>query len=132
MTTNVELQAFMDEDDGQTQGMMAWQLNVHQKTTYLSLKTMDLILKDGRWVPQTDFKGARDLKITCKILLKSLKLCSKKLFLYRIIIMMMMKDRYILRIPKSYGPPGNKPNKLPSNIVSTVRQWCVFSGVCMV
>uniref|UniRef100_A0A6M2DL09 Putative transposase n=1 Tax=Xenopsylla cheopis TaxID=163159 RepID=A0A6M2DL09_XENCH len=80
---DAELQALLDEDDSQTQEMMAEQLNVTQKTISLRLKSMGLTLKVGRWVPHTlTERQQENRKITCEMLLKRFK---KKSFLHRII-----------------------------------------------
>ncbi|GFX89624.1 mariner Mos1 transposase [Trichonephila clavipes] len=48
---DAELQALLDEYDGQTQEHLAEQLGVDQSTVSRSLKAMDKIIKVGRWVP---------------------------------------------------------------------------------
>ncbi|GFX16515.1 mariner Mos1 transposase [Trichonephila clavipes] len=48
---DAELQALLDEDDGQTQEHHAEQLNVDQSTISRRLKAMDKIIKVGRWAP---------------------------------------------------------------------------------
>ncbi|GFX74650.1 mariner Mos1 transposase [Trichonephila clavipes] len=53
---DTELQALLDEDDGQIQEHLAGQLNVNQSTVFCRLKAMGNIIKVDRWVPheQTD------------------------------------------------------------------------------
>ncbi|GFT88873.1 putative mariner mos1 transposase [Trichonephila clavipes] len=48
---DAELQALLDEDDGQTQEHLAEQLNVDQSTVSRHLKAMGKIKKVRRWVP---------------------------------------------------------------------------------
>ncbi|GFV48505.1 mariner Mos1 transposase [Trichonephila clavipes] len=48
---DAELQAFLDEDVGQTQEHLAEQLNVDQSTVFRRLKAMGKIIKFSRWVP---------------------------------------------------------------------------------
>ncbi|GFT93006.1 mariner Mos1 transposase [Trichonephila clavipes] len=45
---DAELQALLDEDDGQTQEHLVEQLNVDQSTVSRRLKAMDKIIKVGR------------------------------------------------------------------------------------
>lgn len=48
---DAELQTLLDEDDCQTQEMMAEELGVTQKTISKRFKDMGMISKVGRWVP---------------------------------------------------------------------------------
>ncbi|GFX76382.1 mariner Mos1 transposase [Trichonephila clavipes] len=70
---DAELQALLDEDDGQTQEHLAEQLNVDQSTVSRRLKTMGKI-KVGRWVPHelTD-RQQENRKIVCEMLLAHYK-----------------------------------------------------------
>ena len=47
----MELQAFLDEDDSQTQKQLAEQLDVSQQTVSSRLRKMEKIQKSGIWVP---------------------------------------------------------------------------------
>lgn len=61
---DAELQASLDEDDGQTQE----QLNVDRSTVDKRLKTMGKILKVGRWVPHELTESQKDRMKTEKSL----------------------------------------------------------------
>ncbi|GFW82751.1 mariner Mos1 transposase [Trichonephila clavipes] len=67
---DAELQALLDEDDGQMQELLAEQLNVDQSTVSRPLKAMGKIIKVGRSVPHalTD-RQQENRKIVCEILL---------------------------------------------------------------
>ena len=80
---DAELQALLDEDDGQTQQQLAEQLGVTQQTISLRLKAMGKILKIGRWVPhELTERQQENRKTTCEMLLARYK---RKSFLHRII-----------------------------------------------
>lgn len=57
-----ELQALLDEDDGQTQLQLAEQLGVTQQSVSTRLKAMGKILKVGRWVPHKLTERERERK----------------------------------------------------------------------
>lgn len=80
---DVELQALLDADNGQTQQQLAEQLNVSQQTVSNRLKAMGMILKVGRWVPhELTERQQENRKTTCEMLLARYK---KKSFLHRIV-----------------------------------------------
>ncbi|GFV95830.1 mariner Mos1 transposase [Trichonephila clavipes] len=72
---DAELQALLDEDDGQTQEHFAEQLNVDQSTVSRHRKAMGKIIKVGRWVPH-ELMGRQqeNRKIECEMLLA----CNKR------------------------------------------------------
>ncbi|GFW17837.1 mariner Mos1 transposase [Trichonephila clavipes] len=80
---DAELQALLDEDDGQTQEHLAEQLNVDQSIVSRRLKAMGKILKVGRWVPYelTD-RHKKNRRIVCEMLLVRY---NRKLYLHRIV-----------------------------------------------
>ncbi|GFV79669.1 mariner Mos1 transposase [Trichonephila clavipes] len=70
---DAELQALLDEDDGQTLEHLAEQLNVDQSTASRRLQAMDKIIKVGRWVPheltdrQQENKKNRVRNVACSL-----------------------------------------------------------------
>ncbi|GFW22341.1 mariner Mos1 transposase [Trichonephila clavipes] len=80
---DAELQALLDEDDGQMQEHLAEQLNVDQSTVSRRIKAMGKIIKVGRWVPHelTD-RQQENRKIVCEMLLARYK---RKSYLHRIV-----------------------------------------------
>lgn len=80
---DIELEALLDEDNGQTQEMMAEQLGVTQKTISKRLNKMGMVLKQGRWVPhELTERQQENRKVCCEMLLARYK---KKSFLHRIV-----------------------------------------------
>ncbi|GFX80287.1 mariner Mos1 transposase [Trichonephila clavipes] len=80
---DAELQALLDEDEGETQEHLAKQLNVDQSTVSRRLKAMGKIIKVRRWVPHelTD-RRKENRKILCEMLLARYK---RKSYLHRIV-----------------------------------------------
>ncbi|GFU25743.1 mariner Mos1 transposase [Trichonephila clavipes] len=79
---DAELQALLDEDDGQTQEL-AEQLNVDQSTVFHRLKGMGKIIKVGRWVPhELTNRQQENRKIVCEMLLARYK---RKSYLHRFV-----------------------------------------------
>ncbi|GFW53182.1 mariner Mos1 transposase [Trichonephila clavipes] len=80
---DAELQALLDEDDGQTQEHLAEQLNVDQSTISRRLKAMGKIINVVRSVPHvlTD-RQQENRKIVCEMLLARYK---RKSYLHRIV-----------------------------------------------
>ncbi|GFW28494.1 mariner Mos1 transposase [Trichonephila clavipes] len=80
---DAELQALLDEDDGQTQEHLVEQLNVDQSTVSRRLKAMGKIIKVDRWVSHelTD-RQQENRKIMCEMLLARYK---HKSYLHRIV-----------------------------------------------
>lgn len=80
---DADLQALLDEDDGQTQQQLADRLNVDRSTISRRLQAMGKILKVGRWVPhELTERQQENRKNTCEILLSRYK---RKSFLHRIV-----------------------------------------------
>ena len=123
---DAELQALLDEDDGQTQEMMAEQLGVTQKTISKRLKDMGMILKVGRWVPhELTERQQENRKTTCEMLLSRFK---RKSFLHRIVT---GDEKWVYfsnpKRKRSYGPPGHKPKTTAKpNRFGRKAMLCVF------
>lgn len=80
---DTELQALLDEDDTQTQKMMADQLNSSQQSISDRLRAMGKIQKSGKWVPHELTEAQRERrKVTCEMLLAR---HGRKSFLHRIV-----------------------------------------------
>jgi [histone H3]-lysine36 N-dimethyltransferase SETMAR len=80
---DAELEALLDEDDGQTQQQLAEQLNVTHQCISQRLKAMGMIQKVGRWVPhELTERQQENRKTTCEMLLARYK---RKSFLHRIV-----------------------------------------------
>ncbi|GFV15028.1 mariner Mos1 transposase [Trichonephila clavipes] len=82
---DAELQALLDEDDGQTRAQehLAEQLNVEKSTVSRRIKEMGKIIKVGRWVPHELTDRQQDnRKIVCEMLLVRYK---RKSYLHCII-----------------------------------------------
>lgn len=80
---DAELEALLEEDDGQTQVQLAEQLGVTQSTVSERLKALGFTLKVGRWVPhELTERQQENRKTTCEMLLKRFK---RKSFLHRIV-----------------------------------------------
>ncbi|GFX75927.1 mariner Mos1 transposase [Trichonephila clavipes] len=79
---DAELQALLDEDDGQMQKHLAEHLNVDQSTVSSHLKAIVKIIKVGSWIKHelTDCQQ-ENRKIVCKLLLARYK---RKSYLHRI------------------------------------------------
>lgn len=102
---DAELEALLDEDDGQTQEQLAEQLNVTQACISQRLKAAGYIQKVGRWVPhELTERQQENRKTTCEMLLARQK---RKSFLHRIVT---GDEKWIyFRNPKrkkSYVRPG--------------------------
>ncbi|GFV00618.1 mariner Mos1 transposase [Trichonephila clavipes] len=102
---DAELQALLDEEDGQTQEHLAEQLNVDQSTVCRRLKAMGKIIKVGIWVPNELMdRQQENRKIVCEMLLARYK---RKSYLHRIVT---GDEKWIyFENPKrnrSYGDPG--------------------------
>lgn len=107
-----ELQALLDEDDGQTQEMLAEQLNVDRRTVGKRLKAMRKILKVGRWVPhELTERQQENRKTTCEVLLARFK---RKSFLHRIVT---GDEKWVYfnnpKRKKSYVDRGGKAKSTP-------------------
>ncbi|GFV70008.1 mariner Mos1 transposase [Trichonephila clavipes] len=118
---DAELQALLDEDDGQAQEHLAEQLNVNQSTFTRRLKAMGKIIKVVKWVPHELMdRQQENRKIVCEMLLVRYK---RKSYLHRIVT---GDEKWMyfenLKRNKSYVDPGH-PSK------STARQCCVFSVI---
>ncbi|GFX82469.1 mariner Mos1 transposase [Trichonephila clavipes] len=125
---DAELQALLDEDDGQTQEHLAEELNVDQSTVSRRLKAMGKILKVGRWVPlELTDRQQESRKVVCEMLLAPYK-C--KSYLYRIVT---GDEKWIyFENPKrnrSYVDPDSRPNQPQGRIASAARQCYVFPGI---
>lgn len=123
---DAELQALLDEDDGQTQQQLADQLDVTQKCMSDRLKAMGMILKVGRWVPHelTD-RQQENRKITCEMLFARYK---RKGFLHRIIT---GDEKWIYfanpKRKRSYVKPGKQAQSTPRpNRFGRKVMLCVF------
>ncbi|GFU72973.1 mariner Mos1 transposase [Trichonephila clavipes] len=80
---DAELQALLDEDDGQTQEHLAEQLNVDQSTVSRRLKAIGKIIKVGRSVPHELMdRQQENRKLVCEMLLARYK---RKSYLHRIV-----------------------------------------------
>lgn len=109
---DTELQALLDEDDGQTQQQLAEQLNVDQSTISRRLKDMGKILKVGRWVPhELNERQQENRKSVCEMLLARQQ---RKGFLHRIIT---GDEKWIYfknpKRKKSYVSPGQASTSTP-------------------
>jgi len=123
---DAELQALLDEDDGQTQQQLAAQLNVTQQYVSERLKAMGKILKVGRWVPhELNERQQENRKTTCELLLARHK---RKSFLHRIVT---GDEKWIYfenpKRKKSYVNPG-QPAKSTArpNRFGRKAMLCVF------
>lgn len=104
---DTELQALLDEDDGQTQEQLAEQLNVDRSTVAKRLKAMGKVLKIGRWVPhELTERQQENRKTTCEMLLARYK---RKSYLHRIVT---GDEKWVYfnnpKRKKSYVDPGSK------------------------
>lgn len=80
---DAELEALLDEDDTQTQKMLAEALNVTQQSISNRLHAIGKIRKTGKWVPhQLTERQQENRKTICEMLLKRHE---RKSFLYRIV-----------------------------------------------
>jgi len=78
-----QLQALLDEDDTQSQKMLAEQLDVSQATISMRLHAMGKDQKIGKWVPyELNDRQMERRQNTCQILLAKQK---RKSFLHRIL-----------------------------------------------
>ena len=78
-----ELQALLDQDDTQSQKMLAEQLGVTQPAISMRLHAMGKIQKLGKWVPhELTERQQEKRKTTCEILLQK---HDRKSFLHRIV-----------------------------------------------
>ncbi|GFV61385.1 mariner Mos1 transposase [Trichonephila clavipes] len=118
---NADLQALLEEDDGQTQEHLAEQLNVDQSTVSRRLKAMGKKKKVRRWVPHklTDLQQ-ENRKLVCEMLLFRY-IC--KSYLHRILTG--KENGFILRIPNVNDDmltPDSLPNRPQGRIASAARQ----------
>ncbi|UYV70850.1 SETMAR [Cordylochernes scorpioides] len=80
---DAELEALLDEDSSQTQEELAETLGVTQQAISNRLKVMDMVQKQGNWVPYELKPGNIERRIcTCELLLKRQ---NRKGFLHRIV-----------------------------------------------
>ena len=64
------MQAFLDEDDTQSQKMLAEQLSVSQAAISMRLHIMEKVQKIGKWVPhELNDRQMERRQNTCQILL---------------------------------------------------------------
>ena len=77
-----QLQALLDEDDTQSQKMLAEQLGVSQAAISMRLHAMGKVQKIGKWVPYQLNDRQMERQNTCQILLARQK---RKSFLHRIV-----------------------------------------------
>ena len=78
-----QLQALLDEDDTQSQKMLAEQLGVSQAAISMRLHAMGKVQKIGKWVPhELNDRQMERRQNTCQILLARQK---RKSFLHRIV-----------------------------------------------
>jgi len=78
-----QLQALLDEDDTQSQKMLAEQLGVSRAAISMRLHAMRKIQKIGKWIPhELKDRQMERRQNTCQILLARQK---RKTFLYRIV-----------------------------------------------
>lgn len=123
---DAELQALLDEDDGQTQEQLAEKLNVDRTTVCRRLKAMGMILKVGRWVPHDLTETQKEnRKTTCEILHARYK---KKSFLHRIVT---GDEKWIYfenpKRKKSYVKRGQRATSTPRpNRFGQKAMLCVF------
>lgn len=123
---DAELQALLDEDDGQTQLQLAEQLNVSQASICNRLKAMGKILKVGRWVPhELNDRQQENRRTTCEILLERYK---RKSFLHRVIT---GDEKWIYfsnpKRKRSYVNPGQPAQSTPRpNRFGQKVMLCVF------
>jgi len=77
-----QLQTLLDENDTQSQKMLAEQLGVSQAAISMQLHAMGKVQKIGKWVPQLNDRQMERRQNTCQILLARQK---RKSFLHRIV-----------------------------------------------
>ncbi|GFT76501.1 mariner Mos1 transposase [Trichonephila clavipes] len=121
---DAELQALLDEDDGQTQEHLAEEFNVDQSTVSRRLKAMRKIIKVDRWVPhELTGRQQKNRKIMCEMLVSSTNASN----LHRIVT---GNEKWIFENPKrnrSYVDPGQpsksnvRPNRFGHNTMP-----CIF------
>lgn len=120
-----QLQALLDENDSQTQ-QLADQLGVGQEIISRRLRAMGKIQKLGKCVPYELTEQQQENRKTIYVMLFARY--RKKSFLHRRVI----KNRYTSTTPsaKNHRRVLEKPrNRLPGQIASEKRLYCVFGGI---
>lgn len=123
---DAELQALLDEDDTQTQTMLAEALDVNQSTVARRLHSLGKIQKEGKWVPyELTERQQENRKTMCELLLQRQQ---NKSFLHRIIT---GDEKWIYfdnpKRKRSWTDPGKAPKLVPKpNIHGKKVLLCIW------